>query len=103
MSQINVNTIANASGTSAITVDTNGTIQMPQKPAWRIGLNAGQSSTSTGGVGELITFNNTSTDNCFIQGDLTLSGGILTCNVAGIYQVNANIRIDDVSTGYVVT
>jgi len=105
MSQINVNTIANASGTSAITIDTNGTILMPQKPAWRLGLATGQNETATGGTGQTVLWTNTSSDNCFIQGDLSYdsSTGILTCNTAGIYQVNANIRVDDVSSGYVVT
>ncbi|OUW38721.1 MAG: hypothetical protein CBD35_03925 [Verrucomicrobia bacterium TMED175] len=36
MSQINVNTIANVSGTSAITVDSSGRILTPARPAFRV-------------------------------------------------------------------
>lgn len=101
-STLKVNEIQNLSGTSAMTIDSSGTILMPQKPAWRLGLTAPQSETTTGGVGQLVNWTNTSTDNCFIQGDLSYSSGVLTCNVAGVYQINANIRVDDIGSGYLI-
>ena len=100
-----INTIKYDANTTAMTIDSNGTVLMPQKPAWRLGLTTAQNETTTGGNGQTVLWTNTSSDNCFIQGDLSYdsSTGILTCNTAGIYQINANIRVDDVGSGYVVT
>ena len=40
----------------------------------------------------------------FVQGDLTYTAatGILEVGVAGVYQINSTIRVDDVSTGFII-
>lgn len=103
-SVLKVNEIQHTGGTSALTVDSNGTIQMPQKPAWRISLASAQSGTTAGGAPEVVLWDKTSNENCFIQGDLTYnsSTGLLEVGVGGIYQINSNIRVDSVGTGYLV-
>ena len=87
---------------TAMTIDSNGTVLMPQKPAWRLGLTPAQVETSTGEHD--ILFNITTGQNCFVQGDLTYTPatGILEVGVAGVYQINTVVRLDDVGSGYLV-
>ena len=99
---LKVDSIQNAAGTAAMTIDSNGTILMPQKPAWRLGLDVAQSETTNGSHD--ILFDKTTGENCFIQGDLTYTAatGILEVGVAGVYQVNSVVRVDDVGTGFLI-
>jgi len=101
--ELDLATIKDSTGTNtAMTIDSNGTVLMPQKPAWRLGLSPAQSETSVGAHD--ILFNLTNTENCFVQGNLTYTPatGILDIGVAGVYQINTVVRIDDISGGYLV-
>jgi len=101
--ELDLATIKDSTGTNtAMTIDSNGTVLMPQKPAWRLGLTPAQVETSTGAHD--ILFNITTGENCFVQGDLTYTPatGILEVGVAGVYQINTVVRLDDVGSGYLV-
>lgn len=101
--ELDLATIKDSTGTNtAMTIDSNGTIQMPQKPAWRLGLDVAQAETTTGGHD--VIFDKTTGENCFVQGDLTYTAatGILEVGVAGVYQINSTIRVDDVGSGYLI-
>ena len=102
MSQINVNTIANASGTSSMTVDANGVVTRNTLPAWMIQLTADQVFTVQDTWSTITNMSHTAT-NSFIQGGITHSSGVITVPVAGVYQVSFATRVDEVSTGYLWT
>ena len=78
---------------------TAGLVKFPDKPAWRIGLSADQTISQGSSVVD-VTFDNSSNENCFLQGGCTLSSGVITVPVAGLYQVNTTIRMNNVSSNY---
>ena len=98
---IKVDTIQNNGGTTGLTIDSTGRVQMPVVPAWRVGLTSNQVN-STSGSDVLVVFNESASDNCFLQGGVTLSSGIITVPVAGVYQVNVVCRIDFIGSGYII-
>lgn len=101
---IKVDNIQSSGGTGAITIDSSGNVSItnklliPSVPAFRIGRGTAQSVTSTGIT--LIEFNESSGDNHFMQGGITLSGGVVTVPVAGVYQFCANVRLSSIGAGY---
>ena len=82
MSTLNVNTIANLSGTTAATIDSGGRITEPAKPAFRVFK---RSSSGTGGAGGDLTFNNVSFN---IGSHWDTSNNYFVAPVAGIYLFN---------------
>ena len=100
VSIIKVNEIQNQSGTSAMTIDSSGVVTKSVIPAWRVSRSANQSGLSN--QTSVAQFDKTSGRNCFIQGGCTLSSGVITVPVTGVYQVNFNLRLDGVGTGYLV-
>ena len=100
-SEIGVQTIQHTNGTDAMTIDSSGRVQMPVVPAWRVGLTSTQTST-TSGSDVLVVFDESASDNCFLQGSVALSSGIITVPVAGVYQVNLVCRIDSIGSGYLI-
>lgn len=96
---IGVETLQHTNGTTAATIDSSGRILQPAKPACRLGLTASQSETQTGTV-KTVLWNDTNTDNCFIQGGISVASGGITVPVDGLYQINSNIRLDSLGTGY---
>ena len=100
---LKVDEIQNTGGTTALTINTDGRILQPAKPAWRVGLTGNHVIDAAGGSGTTITFNSTSSSqHDFIQGGCTLSGGVITVPVAGVYQVNTTMRVNGLDTGYVI-
>ena len=97
---IKVDTIQNNGGTTGLTIDSNGVVTQPAIPAWRVGLTGNQQVDATGNT--TIIFNNSTTSNCFLQGGVTLSSGLITVPVAGVYQMNLVCRFDNVGSGYMV-
>jgi len=97
---IKVDQIQNAAGTSGLSIDSNGVVTKSVVPAWRVSLTSDNLRTSTSQ--ETIPFDKTTVENCFLNGGVTISSGVITVPVSGIYQINANIRVDAVGTGYVV-
>ena len=100
---LKVDEIQNTSGTTALTINNDGRILQPAKPAWRVGMTSNHVISISGGSGTTINFNSTSsTVHDFIQGGCTLSGGEITVPVAGVYQVNMTLRINGVGSGYII-
>ena len=99
---IKVDEIQNKAGTSAITIDSSGRVLRSAVPAWRVGLSTTQPQTSSGT--KLVPFDTYNTQNCFLQGGVTLSSGTITVPVAGLYKVGSTIRVDDVNTAiYIIS
>jgi len=103
-STLKVNTIAHSGGTTAMSIDSTGRITKPSTalPAWRVGLSAtisGVASTTT-----VVNWDDTNDTNrkFFIQGGCTISSGIVTVPVTGIYQLSTSIRFDNVDQSYLV-
>ena len=86
-------------GNTALTIDSSGRVSRSVVPAWRVGLSANQ-TISQGSSTVDVTFDNSSTENCFIQGGCTLSSGVITVPIAGLYQINTTIRMNSVSANY---
>jgi len=98
---IKVDQIQNAAGTAGLTIDSDGVLSRSVIPAWRVGVEGDQSITTTSSV--TIPFDETSSsENCFLSGGCTLSGGIITVPKDGIYQINGNIRVDQIGSGYLI-
>ncbi len=102
MSKLYVDEIASKTGgTDALTIDSTGNVLQPNKPAWRVSLASAQTE-STMDSDVTIAFNKSDSENCFLQGRVALSSGIITVPVAGLYQVNLVVRIDSIGNSYVV-
>ena len=73
-------------------------IKITNKPAFRLTVATAQTlSTSTATV--LFTDRGTSYNN-FLQGDMSLSSGVITVPVAGVYQFSTIMRVNNVGSGY---
>tara|TARA_B100000035_G_scaffold216061_1_gene185192 strand:+ start:24628 stop:25113 length:486 start_codon:yes stop_codon:yes gene_type:complete len=79
MSQINVDTIANVSGTSAMGIDSSGRVTQPQLVAWNVFRNATMSS--SGDV--TYTGSHLNVGTC-----VNLSTGVFTAPVTGHYYIS---------------
>ena len=103
-STLKVNEIQHTGGTSAMTVDSSGRILQPTKPAFRIARSGSSAQTTVGGIGVICPFDviSSNAQNCFNQGGFTFSGGVVTVPVDGVYQLNANLRVDGIGSGYLV-
>ncbi len=89
MSQINVNTIANASGTSALTVDSTGRILTPARPAFRAFLSSNTGNVDyTSAAASDFVFESESYD---IGGNYNTGNGKFTAPIAGLYHFNASM------------
>ena len=100
ISNLKVDTIKSTGGTTAMTVDSSGRVLRSVLPSWRVSLNSNQTLSSAGP--NKVTFNTTSGNNCFLQDGVTHNNGTITVPVAGLYQINANLRVDDVSASYYI-
>ena len=94
-----INTIKYDTSTTAMTIDSSGRVSRSVIPAWRVGLNSNQTHSSNSSFD--VTFDKTSGDGNFIQGGCTISSGIVTVPITGIYQVSANIRMNNVNANYI--
>ena len=99
-STLKVDQIQNSSGTSGLSIDSNGVVTKSVIPAWRVTRSSNQSGLSN--QTNVAQFNTTSGKNCFIQGGCTLSSGVITIPVTGLYQINFNLRFDGIGSGYIV-
>ena len=95
-SQDNSTTILDASGSGVVT--------KPNQPAWRIGRGSNYTITNGQAANTVINFNVTSdtTRRFFTQGGITVSSGVVTVPVTGVYNVGAGIRMDGIGGGYAI-
>ena len=105
-SVLKVDNIQNSSGTSALSIDSNGVVTQPVVPAFRLEFD-GQSFTSSGTKDLLLdtAVDSAGTNNRrFLQGGMAITSGnaSVTVPVTGIYQINANCRVDGIGTGYAI-
>ena len=98
---IKVDTIQNNGGTTGLTIDSSGRVTRNVVPAFRIGRTSDQSSTTTGSE-VTVLFDDFDSDNCFIQGGMSLSSGVVTAPIAGLYQFNMNLRINNIGSGFII-
>ena len=86
------------SSTTAMTIDSTGRVSRPVLPAWRLQLASAQNISTNSAV---VTWDNSSSAGCFIQGGCTLSGGVVTVPVAGVYQINTSVRKQNINGSYI--
>jgi hypothetical protein len=79
--------------TERMRISSTGAITTPDQPAWSVGLSSAQTISSP----SIIAWNQSSGNDCFIQGGVTLNGdnGRVTVPVAGKYMLFASIRTED--------
>ena len=94
-----INTIKYDASTTAMTIDSSGRVSRSLIPAWRVSLQSDQTHSSNSSFD--VTFDKTSGDGNYIQGGCTISSGIVTVPLTGIYQVSANIRFNNVNANYI--
>ena len=94
--------LQHTNGTSAINIDASGRVTQPVKPAWRIGR--GSNLTGVNATTTVINYDATSNAdrNLFVQGGCTVSSGVVTVPVTGLYHVGTSNRFNDVSSSYIV-
>lgn len=100
ISNLKVDTIKSTGGTTAMTVDSSGRVLRSVLPAWRVSLSNNQAETAAGTY--KVEFDKQDTQNCFLQGGVTLSSGTITVPVAGLYRCGSTIRVDDVTGTYYI-
>jgi len=94
MSQINVNTIANLSGTTAMTVDSSGFVTKPNHPAFVVRPSATQENITPAGW-VTVSFASTVYDP---NSDFDFSNMYYVAPVSGVYIFTANIRLQTVDS-----
>ena len=100
MSTLYVDNIYSKTGTAqALTIDSSGRVTMPVVPAWRVALSASQSVSSIGYT--QVQLDQISTENCFLNGGVTISSYEVVVPITGIYAIHSYARIDSLGTGYV--
>ena len=99
---LKVDSIQNAAGTAAMTIDSGGRILQPAKPAFRVTLGSVQSMSGQE-IEHVVSFAETAaSQNCFIQGGITLSSGVITVPVDGVYTFNMALRVDGIGSSFVL-
>lgn len=97
---LKVDQIQNAAGTAGLTIDSNGVVSKSVVLAWRVGLSSDDLRTIT--TKATVPWDKTDIENCFLSGGVTISSGVITVPKSGLYQINANLRVDGVGSGYVI-
>ena len=98
-STLKVQNIAHTGGTTAMTVDSSGRVTKPQIPAFHVGLASAQTLSTTAAT---VLFEDRGTSyNNFLQGGITISSGVITVPIAGVYQFNTLIRANSVGSGFI--
>ena len=98
-STLKVQNIAHTGGTTAMTVDSSGRVTKPQLPAFHVSLASDQTLSTTAAT---VLFEDRGTSyNNFLQGGITISSGVITVPIAGVYQFNTLIRANSVGSGFI--
>ena len=85
---LNVDTINNAAGTSALTIDSTGRILTPARPAWSVTTSTSQTLT-TANTFQTVTFDTETVD---VGGHFDLANNKYVVPVSGLYQVNVIVN-----------
>ena len=104
-SEIGVQTIQHTNGTDAITIDSNGVVTRPVVPAWRATAIHHDRTASGAAAVTWSTATDTNDNRRYRLGGVTLGGSSpinheFTVPVTGLYQLNVNMRVDEVGTSY---
>ena len=105
-SRILVDEIYSKTGnTSALTIDSNGVVTRPVVPAWRATAIHDDRTSSGASPVTWSTTTDTNDNRRYRLGGVTLGGTSptnheFTVPVTGLYQLNVNMRVDEVGTGY---
>lgn len=86
---------------TAMSIDDSGRVTMPVVPAWRVSLNANANQSVSSAGQTQVQLDQTSTENCFLNGGVTLNNYKVVVPITGIYAVHSYIRVDSLGTGYV--
>ena len=102
---IKVDTIQNNGGTTGLTIDTNGVIVRSVVPAWRATAIHDDRTASGASPVTWSTATDTNDNRRYRLGGVTLGGTSptnheFTVPVTGLYQLNVNMRVDEVGTSY---
>ena len=98
-STLKVQNIAHTGGNTAMTVDSTGRVTKPQTPAFHVSLASAQTLSTTAAT---VLFEDRGTSyNNFLQGGITISSGVITVPIAGVYQFNTLIRANSVGSGFI--
>ena len=99
---LKVDTIQNTGGTTGLAIDSSGRVTQPSMPAWRIGVSSNYTVTNGQNAHTAINFDLTSdtTRRFFTQNGITVSSGVVTVPVSGIYNVGTTVRMDGISNSY---
>ena len=94
-------------GNSALTIDSNGVVTRPVVPAWRATAIHDDRTSGTAAPVTWSTATDTNDNRRYRLGGVTLGGSSpvnheFTVPVTGLYQMNVNMRLDEVNTGYVI-
>lgn len=105
-SVLKVDTIQSSGGTTGLTIDSNGVVTRPVVPAWRATAIHDDRGASGPFAVTWSTATDTSDNRRYRLGGVTLGGSSpanheFTVPVTGLYQLNVNMRIDELNTGYV--
>jgi len=97
---LKVDTIQNTGGTTGLAIDSSGRVTQPSMPAWRIGVSSNYTVTNGQNAHTAVNFDLTSdtTRRFFTQNGITVSSGVVTVPVSGIYNVGTTVRMDDINS-----
>jgi hypothetical protein len=110
MSTLNVTNIASATGTNALGINSNGVVTRNVIPAWNLNLPDNFGGSTEASANQNVQINDWGTNNhgktsqqvnktCFMQGGCTLSSGVVTVPVTGLYNISTHLRFQDITSG----
>ena len=106
-STLNVNSIGHSGGTTGLGINSNGVVTRNVLPAWNLNIPDDYSGSTADAV---VHINDWGTNNhgkssqqvnktCFLQGGCTLSTGIVTVPVTGLYNISTHLRLASIGAG----
>ena len=105
-SELGVQTIQHTNGTDAMNIDSNGVVTRPVIPAWRVTAKHDDRDSTGAKPVEWTTTTDNNDNRRYLLGGVTQGGTDpanheFTVPVTGLYQINVNMRVDEVGGGYV--
>lgn len=99
---LNVNTIQNATGTTAMGIDSSGIVTRNLIPAWGLHLSGDYSGTQAGSFHPITQWVLSSDVNAssFLQGGCVLNTGVITVPITGLYNITTTTRFDAMNGNY---